>query len=181
VTLAALNALDRDAFVQVVGWIFEHSPWIAERAWVRRPFSSVQELHGALVEEMYAAQADEQLGLLRAHPDLGARMRMSHASTGEQSSAGLDRLTPHDFDRLQRLNADYRQKFGFPFLFAVKGSTPAEILEALQQRLPRDHQSEFAEGLRQVAKIARFRLEETIAPDVGAGEAVTAALRSGTP
>ena len=163
-TVATLNALDREGFVRAIGWIFEHSPWVAERAWSRRPFSSLDHLLGAMVDELNAAGADEQLALLRAHPDLGARMRMSEASTGEQSSAGLDRLTPHDFDRLQQLNAEYRQKFGFPFLFAVKGSTPPQILEALQERLARDPESEFAEALRQVARIVRFRLEETIGP-----------------
>ncbi len=94
-------------------------------------------------------------------------MRMSDASVGEQTSAGLDRLTPRDFERLQQLNADYRAKFDFPFLFAVKGSTPAQILEALQDRLPRDPHAEFEEALRQVARIARFRLEETISPAEG--------------
>jgi 2-oxo-4-hydroxy-4-carboxy-5-ureidoimidazoline decarboxylase len=169
VTIADLNGLDRDAFVEAIGWVFEHSPWVAERAWQRRPFASLDDLHAAMVESMRAGAADEQLALLRAHPDLGARMRMSEASIGEQASAGLDRLTPGDFERLQKLNADYRAKFEFPFLFAVKGSTPAQILDALQERLPRNAGTEFEEALRQVARIARFRLEETISPVVGGG------------
>ena len=163
-TIADLNGLERDAFVEAIGWVFEHSPWVAERAWGRRPFASLDDLHTAMVESMRAAATDEQLALLRAHPDLGARMRMSEASVGEQTSAGLDRLRPDDFVRLQQLNADYRTKFGFPFLFAVKGSTPAQILEALQTRLRRDADAEFDEGLRQVARIARFRLDDTISP-----------------
>lgn len=168
-TIVDLNRLERDAFVAAIGWVFEHSPWVAERAWARRPFASLDRLHAAMVESMRAAVPDEQLALLRAHPDLGARMRMSEASVGEQASAGLDRLTPGDYERLQQLNADYRSKFEFPFLFAVKGSTPAQILEALQDRLPRDPATEFEEGLRQVERIARFRLEETISPAVGGG------------
>ena len=163
-TIADLNGLDRDGFLKAIGWVFEHSPWVAERAWPGRPFASLDSLHTAMVESMRAAANDEQLALLRAHPDLGARMRMSEASVGEQASAGLDRLTPDDFRRLQQLNADYRTKFEFPFLFAVKGSTPAQILEALQERLPRDAETEFEEALQQVARIARFRLEEAISP-----------------
>ena len=163
-TVPELNALERDAFVAAIGWVFEHSPWVADRTWIRRPFTSIETLHAAMVQAMEAGSRDEQLALLRAHPDLGARMRMSEASTGEQSGAGLDRLNAVEVERLQRLNADYRARFGFPFLFAVKGSTPGQILAALEERLPRDHDTELDEGLRQVARIARFRLEDTISP-----------------
>ena len=111
---------------------------------------------------MYAATADRQLALLRAHPDLGARLKMSAASAGEQTGAGLDRLSPDTYRQLTELNATYRDKFGFPFLFAVKGSTPAQILEALQSRLSRDRATEFEEALRQVARIAWLRLESMV-------------------
>jgi len=130
--------------------------------WRCRPFASLDALHTAMVDEMNRASIDEQLRLLRAHPDLGAQMKMSDASVGEQAGAGLDRLAAEQFAQLQRLNADYRAKFDFPFLFAVKGSTPVRILEALQQRLPRDRPAEFAEAKRQVAAIARFRLEDSL-------------------
>src|SRR5207248_8925816 len=103
-----------------------------------------------------------QLALLRAHPDLGTRARISEASTGEQQGAGLDRLTKEEFDRLQRLNDQYRQTFGFPFLFAVKGSTKHDVLAALDARGRRSRDEEFAEALQQVYKIARFRLEEML-------------------
>ena len=121
-------------FVAALGWVFEDSPWVAERAWERRPFASMDALHGAMVEALSAAGADEQLALLRAHPDLGARARMSDASVGEQAGAGLDRLTPAEFERLQQLNHDYREAFGFPFLFAVKGATKHDVLAALERR-----------------------------------------------
>ncbi len=111
-----------------------------------------------------SASVGEQLALLRAHPDLGTRARMTEASTGEQAAAGLDSLTAEEFDRLHRLNAAYRLKFGFPFLFAVKGSTKAVILEALERRLAARDEDELAEALRQVFRIARFRLESAIAP-----------------
>jgi len=88
---------------------------------------------------------------------------MSDASVGEQARAGLDRLSPRDFERLHSLNSAYRNKFAFPFLYAVKGSTPQQILDALEQRLPRDVDEEFAEALCQVGRIARFRLETVVA------------------
>ena len=155
-----LNAGDQAAFVRALGWIFEHSPWVAERAWARRPFDSLDHLHAAMTTVVQEATEAEQLALLRAHPDLGTRARISEASTGEQRGAGLDRLTRDEFDRLQRLNDRYRTTFGFPFLFAVKGSTKHDVLEALDVRSRRSRDEELAEALHQVYKIARFRLEE---------------------
>jgi OHCU decarboxylase len=162
VTLDEVNACDRAGFVSRVGWVFEHSPWIAERAWARKPFRSLDELHAEMTAQMAAATLDERLSLLRAHPDLGTRIKMSDASTNEQAGAGLDSLTPEEFQRLRGLNAEYRDKFGFPFLYAVKGSTKRVILKALVDRLPSSRDQELAEALRQVARIARFRLEELI-------------------
>jgi 2-oxo-4-hydroxy-4-carboxy-5-ureidoimidazoline decarboxylase len=162
VTLAELNACTQPRFVEALGWIFEDSPWVAERAWPSRPFASVDDLHRAMTEAMEQGTLDERLALLRAHPDLGTRARMSDASIGEQQGAGLDRLTAEEFDRLQRLNREYREKFGFPFLFAVKGSTRHDVLTALQQRLPVAPEREFEEALRQVGRIALFRLQEML-------------------
>jgi OHCU decarboxylase len=162
VTLSHVNSLDREAFVDAIGWVFEDSPWIAERAWPGRPFESVDTLHETMAAVMYAASAERQLVLLRAHPDLGAKLKMSAASTGEQAAAGLDRLPPELLTRLATLNTAYREKFGFPFLFAVKGSTAAEMLSALEQRLARDRKAEFEEALQQVARIARFRLDSML-------------------
>ncbi len=161
-TLAELNAADRDSFVAALGAVFEDSPWVAGRAWVHRPFTSLAVLHGAMVAEVLAAHPAEQMALLRAHPDLGTRARMSDASNLEQAGADLDSLTRAEFDRLQRLNAAYRDKFDFPFLFAVKGRTKHHVLEALAARLPAGPDAEFAEALQQVFQIARFRLEDTL-------------------
>jgi len=119
-------------------------------------------VHQTMAAVMYAASADRQLALLKAHPDLGATLKMSAASTGEQAGAGLDQLSAETYKQLTELNATYRKKFGFPFLFAVKGSTPAQILEALQLRLTRDRAAEFEEALRQVARIAWLRLESMV-------------------
>ena len=161
-TVAELNAYDRAAFVEALGWVFEKSPWVAERAWDRRPFDSLDALHAAMTRIVQQAAEAEQVALLRAHPDLGTRARISDASTGEQRGAGLDRLTPDEFARLLRLNADYRGRFGFPFLFAVKGSTKHDVLAALNARVARPRDEEFAEALQQVYKIARLRLEDVI-------------------
>jgi 2-oxo-4-hydroxy-4-carboxy-5-ureidoimidazoline decarboxylase len=162
VRIEELNAADRQRFVEIVGGVFEHSPWVAEGAWPRRPFRDVADLHHAMASVVDASPRERQLALLRAHPDLGSRARMSDASAGEQAGAGLDRLTADEFARLQRLNTEYRRRFEFPFLFAVKGSTKHQILEALEQRLGRDPDEEFAEALRQVARIARFRLDDLV-------------------
>lgn len=161
-TVQELNALDRASFVAAIGWVFEHSPWVAERAWEQKPFDDVNALHSAMVEQVESARPEEQLSLLRAHPDLGTRAKIGNASTREQAGAGLDRLTEEEFEALQRNNALYQQKFGFPFLFAVKGSTKHDILKALEQRLSSTVQDEYNVALQQVYRIARFRLEEAL-------------------
>jgi OHCU decarboxylase len=162
VTIDELNLLDTVAFVESIGWIFEHSPWVAARAFHSRPFTSLDTLHGALTDQVERATFAEKLVLLQAHPDLGERARLSHASTEEQAGAGLDSLTPSEFEQLHRLNSAYRSRFGFPFLLAVKGSTKHDILRALQARMEASPEDEFQEALRQVYRIARFRLEGLI-------------------
>lgn len=161
-TIGELNILDRASFVEAVGWIFEHSPWVAERAWDSRPFVNLDALLASMTECVERATFAEKLALLKAHPDLGARARLSAASTQEQAGAGLDTLTPGEFEEIQRLNATYRARFGFPFLLAVKGSTKHDVLRALQSRIESSPDYEFREALRQVYRIARFRLEDTL-------------------
>jgi 2-oxo-4-hydroxy-4-carboxy-5-ureidoimidazoline decarboxylase len=161
-TLSELNKRDRTGFVDAVGWVFERSPWVAERAWTRRPFATLDDLHAAMIAEVAEADPDQQLALLRAHPDLGTRAKISDASSMEQTAAGLGSLTIQEFDRLRALNADYVAKFGFPFLYAVRGSTKSDILKALEVRLKSTREVELAEALSQVYRIARFRLEEMV-------------------
>jgi 2-oxo-4-hydroxy-4-carboxy-5-ureidoimidazoline decarboxylase len=160
--MAGLNALDRPAFLAAVGWVFENSPWVAERAWEARPFASLAALHAAMVDAVAAASPAEQLALIRAHPDLGARAGMTAASEDEQAGAGLDCLTSVEFDRLHRLNAAYREKFGFPFIYAVKGADKLEIIAALECRLGADLEAERAAALGQIYRIAQFRLENLV-------------------
>jgi 2-oxo-4-hydroxy-4-carboxy-5-ureidoimidazoline decarboxylase len=178
-TLAELNEKDLDGFVGALGWIFEDSPWVAERAWEKRPFATLDALHGAMTSVVAAATEEQQLALLRAHPDLGtvrlkpdpagsvrlqADPEMSSASQREQAGAGLDTLTRDELERLRSVNAAYREKFGFPFLYAVKGGTKHDVLNALERRLTSTRDIEHQEALRQVYRIARFRLEETVTP-----------------
>ena len=161
-TLDALNQMDRETFVATLGWVFEDSPWVAERAWARRPFMDVEALHQAMVDVAAQALPEEQLALIRAHPDLGTRARISRASSGEQARVGLAHLKLEEYQHLHRLNSAYRAKFAFPFILAVKGSTRQEILSALEQRLASDPVAEHAMALTQIYKIARNRLEETL-------------------
>jgi len=161
-TLDELNGTDRGGFVSAVGSAFEDSPWVAERAWDRRPFDTLDALHDAMSSVVASAGLDEQLSLLRAHPELGARAKMSQASAVEQAGAGLAALTGDEAERFRSLNATYREKFGFPFLYAVRGRTPQDMLNALERRLTSARDAEHNEALRQVYRIARFRLEDMV-------------------
>jgi 2-oxo-4-hydroxy-4-carboxy-5-ureidoimidazoline decarboxylase len=165
-TLAELNALDQAGFVAALGWVFEGSPWVAERAWAARPFASRDALHAALVAVVQAARPEEQLALIRAHPDLGTRLgraTLSAASAAEQAGAGLDRLSDAEFARFQDLNARYRERFGFPFIIAVRHHTRASILAAFEARLQHDAATERATALAEIAEIARLRLADAVA------------------
>jgi 2-oxo-4-hydroxy-4-carboxy-5-ureidoimidazoline decarboxylase len=161
-TLAELHGLDRAAFVEALGWVFEGSPWVAERAWAARPFASVAALHAAMVQAVSRASPDEQLALIRAHPDLATRARLSDSSMAEQAGAGLDRLTPEEFARFHDLNVRYRERFGFPFVIAVRRHTKTTILAEFARRLDHTEPDERATALGEIAAIARFRLEEAV-------------------
>jgi 2-oxo-4-hydroxy-4-carboxy-5-ureidoimidazoline decarboxylase len=154
----------REEFVERFGGIYEHSPWVAEQAagtvGEDAPPGRVVAAMARLVDE---APVHRQLALIRAHPDLAGRAsiagELTAASTGEQASAGLDRCTAEEFARFQRLNEQYRAKFGFPFVMAVRGRARGEILAAFESRLDNDYETEFATALAEIHKIARLRLE----------------------
>jgi 2-oxo-4-hydroxy-4-carboxy-5-ureidoimidazoline decarboxylase len=166
-TLAGLSAASRDEFVGVLGGIFEHTPWIAERAFAARPFASVDELHRAMMAALVAAPHDAKLALICAHPELAGKEAaagtMTRDSVGEQASAGLDRCTPEELARLRAGNAAYREKFGFPFVMAVKGRSRREILAELASRTGGKREAEFARCLEEIGKIARLRLDAMFA------------------
>ena len=166
-TVMQLSQMDQAAFVAALEGIFEHSPWVAEHAWVRRPFANREALLGTLVGAMQAAPRNAQLALIRAHPELAGRAavrgELTAESTREQAGAGLAACSPEEFELIQALNGAYNAKFGFPFIIAVRGLGRADIIAAMERRLGHDPEAEFAEALRQIARIAALRLEERVA------------------
>lgn len=166
VTLNQLNALSQAEFTQALGAIFEHSPWIPNRAWAARPFASVSALHAAMVQALNDASEQEKLGLICAHPELAGKEAkagtLTSESKSEQRGAGLDQCTAQELQTLQSLNKAYREKFGFPFVVAVKGLTRNDILSAIAQRLENEKQEEFDRCLFEITKIALFRLQAQV-------------------
>jgi OHCU decarboxylase len=164
--LAEIDEMDEEAFVAAFGPVFEHSPWVAREAWRRRPFGNVDRLHAAFAETLRGAPREAQLALIRAHPELAGREaqegELTAASGREQASAGLDRLSPAEHARLQALNRDYRERFGFPLVICVREHTKDSLLEWGQVRLARSREEEVATALGEVAKIARLRLDEAL-------------------
>lgn len=164
--LAALSALDQPAFVAALAGVFEHSPWVAEEAWFRRPFADRQALYGALEAVLRNAGRERQLALIHAHPELAGkaaiRGELTEESAREQAGAGLNSCTPAEFGAIRRLNDAYREKFGWPFIVAVKGLTREDIIATMARRLEGDSDSEFAEALTQIMKIATFRLADLV-------------------
>ena len=165
-TLDQLNRMPADAFVAALGGIFEHSPWVAEAAARQRPFDSVDALHRAMVHAVETAGDARQLALIDAHPELAGkaavRGELTAESTREQSGAGLDRCTQQEFDTLQRLNRAYRERFGFPFILAVRGYDRHGIIANFEARLHHSRADELRTSLDQIYRIARFRLDELI-------------------
>jgi OHCU decarboxylase len=172
ITLEALNTLPVDEFTSVLGAIFEHSPWVAQRAATARPFSSRLALLDAMRAVVQAAPIEEQLGLIRAHPQLGARGRkrleLTEASAHEQRRAGLDACTDEEFAQLLLLNTAYVEKFSFPFVLAVRGHDPDSILAAMSNRLNNDVEAERHTALTQIGLIGGYRLADLVASPAGA-------------
>jgi 2-oxo-4-hydroxy-4-carboxy-5-ureidoimidazoline decarboxylase len=159
-TLDTLQQSDDEQFVAELGGIYEHSPWVAERVCSDRPFDSVEALRTAMQAAVDSASREQQLELLRAHPDLGDQTGITDASEEEQAAAGLDQLSPEMYEAFQQLNDRYREKFGFPFIMAVKNESPDAIKEAMEQRVDHSESEEFQTALEEVHTIARFRLED---------------------
>jgi allantoate deiminase/N-carbamoyl-L-amino-acid hydrolase len=170
-TLEQLNLVSAEEFVQALHGIYEHSPWIPQRAAAARPFANLNALKQALQRIVAAASEAEQLGLIRAHPELAGKAaiagELTRESTGEQAQAGLNHCTPEEFETLQRLNADYNTKFGFPFILAVKGPdgkglSRTQIIATFARRLKQRREDELGEALRQIHRIAELRLNDLL-------------------
>jgi OHCU decarboxylase len=172
-TLTELNALPAPAFVASLAGIFEHSPWVAEGVASARPFATAQQLLEAMRKVVAQSGAEAQMRLILAHPRLGNRgpkpQVLTAASPREQRRAGLEACTPAQYAQLEQLNRAYFEKFGFPFILAVRGHTPESILEQCGERLGADALTEQAAALQQIGVIAGYRLAELLAPAVPGG------------
>lgn len=168
-TLAEVNTMPQAAFVEAFGGVYEHSPWVAQRAALSRPFADLGAMCQAFSAAMHGADVAEQYALVRAHPELGHRLGvdagLTAASAQEQGGAGLDRLTPEEYARFRALNDAYTQKFGMPFVICVRkvgGHAKEVIAQAMERRLASTPQAELAEALHQIDAIAALRLHDKV-------------------
>ena len=167
--LNTINTLPQASFTQMLGGIFEHSPWVAEEAWHARPFTDVDALHEAMVSAVRRAPFVRQLAFLRAHPELAGKAMVDNSltaeSANEQTRSGLTRCSPEEFARLQELNSSYNLKFGWPFILAVRFLDRASILHTFAERLEQPAADEFESCMANIEKITRWRLDDLIAAD----------------
>lgn len=177
-TLDQLNAADQDEFAALLDGIYEHSPWIARRTWIQSPFQTLTHLKHALASTVSHATVNEQLGLIRAHPELAGKAavagELTAESTNEQSTAGLTHCSPQEYAQLQQLNGDYNQRFGWPFILAVRGPrgtglSRQAIIETFARRLRNTAEFERAECLRNIHRIAEIRLNDKFGFEPEAG------------
>ena len=166
--MEAINAMERPAFVQKFGGIFEKSPWVAETAWDKRPFVSLDAMHAAMVDVVKSAPLPNQLALLQSHPDLAGKEAqagaMTASSASEQASAGLNALSKDEVTRISEFNTAYKQKFGFPFIIAVRMHTKEGIFFDFSRRLQNDTQTEYSNDLQNVYAITLLRLNTMLNP-----------------
>jgi len=164
--LTQINSLSREDFVCVIGPVFEDSPWVADATWSKRPFKSLELLHGALCKTVQTSTEAKQVDLIRAHPDLAGRAAQSGtltpASTSEQTSAGLNKLSDEEIARFQKSNQSYRDKFGFPFVVCARLNKKEAILKGLEVRLKHSRKEEIKTALAEIEKIAYLRLQDII-------------------
>ena len=163
-TVVEVNALTAAAFEKAFGDVAEHSPWVARNAAGDRPFVSRESMIRAFREAVLSASETAQLALIRAHPDLATKARLTDDSTREQAQAGLGTLSKEEFSRFTHLNDLYKSKFDFPFIFAVKGATKQQILASFAERVNHSKEDEFAMALEQVCRIFRFRIADRVVP-----------------
>lgn len=168
-TLADLNSFSQEEFVRIVGPVFEHSPWIAEVTWTKRPFPTLEALHVGLCQTVSDAGEAKQIALIRAHPDLVGRAALAgtltRESTGEQASAGLNRLTPEEIATFQSSNAAYRERFGFPFVICARLNKKEAILRGFEVRLKNSREQEIRTALEEIGKITWLRLQDLVTID----------------
>ncbi|MGB8700525.1 MAG: 2-oxo-4-hydroxy-4-carboxy-5-ureidoimidazoline decarboxylase [Thermosynechococcaceae cyanobacterium] len=160
--MTEVDDMSQAEFVAAFGAVFEGTPEIARAVWQLRPFQCGAGLYSQMVAVVEALPQSAKLDLIRAHPDLGSKAKMAAASVQEQAGVGLDCLSADEYDRFQQLNQAYRQKFGFPFIIAVKNHTKASILDAFAQRLQNSVPAEENQAIAEICQIARFRLHALV-------------------
>lgn len=160
--IAQLNQMSQAEFTAALREVWEETPEIARQAWHSKPFENVTALYEAMSVVVDRLSEAEQLALIKAHPDLGSKAKMAEASVKEQAGVGLDSLSKSEYQRFQSLNQAYKDKFGFPFIIAVKYHTLESILEAFESRLKNSPEQEKQQALTEIGKIARLRLETLI-------------------
>lgn len=160
ITLAQINAMTVEQFTAAFGDVAEHSPWVATHAAAIRPYVNRAALIAGFAAALRAASQTEQLAVIRAHPDLATKAKLTDDSNREQQGAGLGSLTTEEFNRFTVLNTAYKSRFGFPFIFAVKGATKHDILASFENRISNSPEAEFAMAITQVLRIFQFRLED---------------------
>ncbi|HET8695071.1 MAG TPA: 2-oxo-4-hydroxy-4-carboxy-5-ureidoimidazoline decarboxylase [Aquabacterium sp.] len=180
-TLDQLNAADQATFTRLLDGVYEHSPWIAQQTWSRRPFATLAQLKHAMAHTVRSAPLEEQIQLIRAHPELAGKAaiagELTAESTHEQSRAGLTHCTPDEFERLQQLNSQYKDRFGWPFILAVRGPrglglSRQDIIETFARRLRNHPDFERAECLRNIHRIAEIRLNDKFGQEPVEGQRV---------
>lgn len=160
--IAQLNQMSQAEFVTALGAVFEETPKIAAHAWEKRPFTDVADLHQQMVNVVNKMSKEEQKALIQVHPDLGSKAKMAVASVQEQSGLGLDRLTAAEYERFGVLNSNYKAKFNFPFIVAVKNHTKDSIFTTFERRLENTVDQEFAQAISEIFQIAQFRLSAIV-------------------
>lgn len=162
----AINKMDKSTFVATFGAVYEHSPWVAEEAWVQRPFSSVDHLHALMDRVVERADPNRQLILIKAHPELAGRVarsgQLTAESRSEQAQAGLTSLPENLTSRMLELNHGYQQKFGFPFIICARLNNVSTILHAMEIRLANNQEAEFQTALQEISKIAKLRIGDVL-------------------
>ena len=162
-TLEKLNHLSHDAFIDLLGSIYEHSVWVAKKAYEQRPFDSIDSLQKIMLDIVQTSTIDDRLTLIRNHPELAGKEAdegtLTADSQKEQSSAGLNQCSAEELKHIRDLNKGYLDKFGFPFVIAVSGLNKHQVIAAMQMRMANDYDTEFSTSINEIGKIARIRLD----------------------
>ena len=156
------NKLSKAEFISIFGNIFEKTEWIAEKCYESKPYNSLDELVLKMMKIFENIEKERHLEILNSHPDLAVEKKLTEDSKNEQKNASLNQCTDEEFIEFKKLNEEYKKKFGFPFIVAVKGKNKEEILNSFRQRITNNINLEFEEAKKQVKKIASFRLSEII-------------------